>query len=243
MVLCLHSSVLNVRRWKINWLLSESLEFKFIYSAHTQLYMLKTFVTLWNVAQSVRSCPLANDHILHTIVLSFDWQWYFAKAVLLKVVNATLFLLKFLNSSLYSKEVNLQSSNINFLWVSSDTGGQEENVLGWSFVVNFDLSLNLEFEESNRLPEISVSVSVLLWVQPVIVILSLEVWKNLFGNIKPTKFIGCKDKSCLNWINLLQSLILGNDCHSFGQNIFSIGALESKVSFRIIWDVKISSFK
>lgn len=203
MGLCLHCSVFNVRGWELDWLLGESLEFKFIHSAYRQLHMLESFVTLRNVAQSVYSCPLADYHVLHTIVLTFHWQCDFTQAVFFKIVNAILLLLEFLNSALDSKEVNLQGCDINFFWVSSDTGGQEENVLGWSLVVNFNFSLTLEFKESNRLPELSVPISVLLRVQPVIILLSLEVWENIFGNIEPTKLIGSKDKPCLNGINLL----------------------------------------
>jgi hypothetical protein len=77
--------------------------------------------------------------------------------------------------------------------VGPDTCRQEENVFGRSFIINLNLSLTLEFEESNWLPELSVSISFLLRAQPLIVILPLEVTKNIFGNFKPAELIRGKD--------------------------------------------------
>lgn len=52
-------------------------------------------------------------------------------------------LITIFNPALDSKEVNFQSCDIDLLRACSDTGGEEEDVLGSSLVVNLNFGLGL----------------------------------------------------------------------------------------------------
>lgn len=138
-------------------------------------------------------------------VLWYDGAVFERNSILEKLNTAATFSLIFedssfvgpflLNATLHSKEVDLDGIDLILFSLSLDVGGEQKDILGSSFVIKLDLSLAIEIEKPNRLPELSVISPRFFSSQPILIVSFRKGLEAFLGQMEPGGLIRSKDQS------------------------------------------------
>lgn len=140
-----------------------------------------------------------------------------------KIIDPLILALLLFNSALSPEEVYFDSIDIIFVLISDGfySCRQQEDVLSWSFVIEFDLGLVFDLEEADRLPEFAVLISRFFIGEPVFIVAFVEFQKVFLSDMEPSGFIGSEDQTFKNWIDSLESFSGGYDHYTLYKHLFA----------------------
>lgn len=147
----------------------------------------------------------------------------------------------FLESSLDSKEVDLDGIDLILLLLALllDSGRQQEDILGRSFVIEVDFGFILQLEEPNRLPKFSVIIPGLLAAQPLLIVGLSEICKAFFGKVEPGGLVCREDQSLVNCVDALETFGGRDYDHTLCEHSARGVMTEGEVCLRVVGYVEI----